>query len=74
MAKRPYVAIWIEDADRRPVRTIALLFQKSRYLSEVRAWHRGDRQRATLEGTEIMGWALSFFASLSRLRPTLAGW
>jgi len=24
MAKRPYVAIWIEDADRRPVRTIAL--------------------------------------------------
>ena len=26
MAKRPYVAIWIEDADRRPVRTIALLF------------------------------------------------
>ena len=24
MAKRPSVAIWIEDADRRPVRTIAL--------------------------------------------------
>jgi hypothetical protein len=37
MAKRPYVAIWIEDADRRPVRTIALLFKKSRHLSELRA-------------------------------------
>jgi hypothetical protein len=24
MAKRPYVAIWIEDADPRPARTIAL--------------------------------------------------
>jgi FAD:protein FMN transferase len=54
MAKRPYVAIWIEDADRRPVPTIALLFQNSRYLSELRVWYRGDRHRATLEGTEIV--------------------
>ena len=53
-ARRPYVAIWIEDKDRFPVRTLAVLFEKSRWLNELRAWYRDDRLRAMSEGNEIL--------------------
>ena len=53
-ARRPYVAIWIEDKDRFPVRTLAVLFEKTRWLNELRAWYRDDRLRAMSEGTEIL--------------------
>jgi thiamine biosynthesis lipoprotein ApbE len=53
-ARRPYVAIWIEDKDRYPVRTLAVLFDKMRYLNELRGWYRDDRLRAMSEGTEIL--------------------
>jgi FAD:protein FMN transferase len=55
MAKRPYVAVWIEDKDRFPVRTIALWFDgKARYLPELRAWTRADRLRSMAEGSPIV--------------------
>jgi thiamine biosynthesis lipoprotein ApbE len=55
MARRPYVAVWIEDKDRHPVRTIALWFNgKARYLPELRAWYRSDRLRAMAEGNQIV--------------------
>jgi hypothetical protein len=54
-ARRPYVAVWVEDADKHPVRTLALWYQRPRWLPELRAWYRGDRQRAATEGTEITG-------------------
>jgi FAD:protein FMN transferase len=55
MAKRPYLAVWIEDKDRFPVRTIALWYDgKSRYLPELRAWYRADRLRAMAEGSQIV--------------------
>jgi FAD:protein FMN transferase len=47
------VAVWIEDKDRFPVRTVALWFRKPRWLPEMRAWYRDDRTRARAEGTEI---------------------
>ena len=53
-ARRPYVAVWIEDKDRFPVRTLAVLFEKSRWLNELRAWYRDDRLRAMSEGNEIL--------------------
>ncbi len=53
-ARRPYVAVWIEDKDRYPVRTLAVLFDKVRWLNELRAWYRDDRMRALSEGTEIL--------------------
>lgn len=52
--RRPYLAIWIEDKDRFPVRTLALWFDKTRYLPELRAWYRGDRLRAMAEGSQIV--------------------
>ena len=55
MGRRPYVAVWIEDKDHFPVRTIALWYdRKSRYLPEIRAWYRGDRLRAMAEGSQIV--------------------
>lgn len=51
--RRPYVAVWVEDKDKFPVRTIALWFQKDRWLPDLRGWYRGDRLRLLAEGTEI---------------------
>jgi FAD:protein FMN transferase len=54
-ARQPYVAVWIEDKDRFPVRTLAVWLKKTRWLNELRAWYRDDRMRATSEGNEILG-------------------
>lgn len=53
-ARRPYVAVWIEDKDHFPVRTLAVWFEKARWLNELRAWYRDDRLRAMTEGSEIL--------------------
>jgi hypothetical protein len=42
-ARRPYLAIWLEDAARTPVRTIGLWYNKDRYLPEMRGWFRVAR-------------------------------
>ena len=52
-ARRPYVAVWIEDADKFPVRTIAFWVEKTRYIPEMKAWYKDDRLRAMAEGSEI---------------------
>jgi FAD:protein FMN transferase len=54
-ARRPYVAIWIEDKDKFPVRTLALWYQKPRWLPELKAWYRDDRMRSMAEGNDITG-------------------
>jgi len=55
MARRPYIAAWIEDADHFPVRTLAVWTDgKPRYLPELRAWYRADRLRSMAEGTQIL--------------------
>ncbi|HWC96922.1 MAG TPA: DUF2271 domain-containing protein [Candidatus Sulfopaludibacter sp.] len=54
-ARRPYVAVWIEDKDHFPVRTLGVWFDKTRWLNELRAWYRDDRLRAMSEGNEILG-------------------
>ncbi len=54
MAKRPFVAAWVEDADRFQVKTIALWYHEDRYLTEMKAWYRSDRVRAMAEGREIV--------------------
>jgi thiamine biosynthesis lipoprotein ApbE len=52
-ARRPFLAVWVEDKDRFPVRTVALWFDKTRWLNELRAWYRDDRLRAMSEGSDI---------------------
>jgi len=51
-AKRPYVAVWIEDKDHSPVRTLALWYKKERYLPDLRNWYRDDRMRAPAGGND----------------------
>jgi thiamine biosynthesis lipoprotein len=36
---RPYVAVWVVDKDKKPVRSIALWYKKPKYLDEMRAWY-----------------------------------
>jgi hypothetical protein len=52
-ARRPYLVAWVEDGDKFPVRTIALWYNKDRYLPELRAWYRSDRLRSMAEGTDL---------------------
>jgi hypothetical protein len=56
-AERPYLAIWIEDKDKVPVRTLTVLYREreAKFLAELRAWYRADRLRAMADGTEILG-------------------
>ncbi|MBI1760222.1 MAG: DUF2271 domain-containing protein [Acidobacteria bacterium] len=52
-ARRPYVAVWVEDKDHFPVRTIALWYQKPRWLPDLKSWSHGDRMRSMAEGTDL---------------------
>ena len=36
---RPYVAVWVVDADKKPLRQIALWYGKPRYLDEMSSWY-----------------------------------
>ena len=36
---RPFVAVWVVDADKKPVRQIALWYNKQRWLDEMRSWY-----------------------------------
>jgi FAD:protein FMN transferase len=38
-AKRPYAAVWIEDKNNDPVKTIALWYNKPRWISDLREWY-----------------------------------
>jgi thiamine biosynthesis lipoprotein len=51
---RPYVAVWIEDEQHAPVRTIALWFGKYKFLHELRAWSREESRRSVSEDTHVM--------------------
>jgi FAD:protein FMN transferase len=52
--RRPYVAVWIEDENRSPVRTIALWFAKFKFLRELYAWSRAENQRSASEDTHVL--------------------
>jgi thiamine biosynthesis lipoprotein len=53
-AKRPFVAVWIEDQQGFPVRTIALWYHGDRWLPDLRAWNRADQLRRSAEGGSIV--------------------
>ncbi|MEA3187728.1 MAG: FAD:protein transferase [Chthoniobacter sp.] len=54
-ARRPYVAVWVEDKDNFSVRTLALWFnaREVKYLKELRSWNQADQMRALAEGSDI---------------------
>jgi thiamine biosynthesis lipoprotein ApbE len=53
--RRPYVAVWVEDKDHFPVRTLALWYQKPKYLPELKAWSRANRMRAMSGNVDLTG-------------------
>ncbi|MCA9192777.1 MAG: DUF2271 domain-containing protein [Planctomycetales bacterium] len=56
--RKPYVAIWIEDQDGYPIRTISLWVQKSgpgpRWIPDLRQWYKSDRLRQLVESTDLV--------------------
>ena len=50
--RRPYVAVWVEDAEGAPVRAISLWSEKPRYLNELRRWYR-DYPSSRMNGGEL---------------------
>ncbi len=45
--KRPYVAIWVEDEEHAPVKTIALWHGSDRYIPELKSWYLKYRELYT---------------------------
>lgn len=39
-SRRPFVAIWVEDSKKKTVRTLALWFNKARWLPDLKEWFR----------------------------------
>ncbi len=51
--RRPFVAVWIEDGERMPVKTLALWYDKPRWLPDLKQWYRGERLRSLAEGNDL---------------------
>ncbi len=45
--RRPFVAVWVENADGEAVRTIGLWYNRERWLPELREWSRAQEKRPT---------------------------
>lgn len=52
-ARRPYVAVWIEDKDKFPVRTLALWYSKPKWLPDLKSWNRAEQLRALADGNDL---------------------
>ncbi len=53
-AKRPFAAIWIEDADKKTVKTIALWYNKGRWLPDLRDWYRKNGSSIAADPTTFV--------------------
>lgn len=55
---RPYVAVWIEDKDAFPVRTLLLWLlappKGERWISDLRRWSRGDQMRRLVDAQDLV--------------------
>lgn len=51
--RRPFVAIWVEDKDKNPVRTITVWYNKPRWLKDLRAWYNANYTKFNPESGTI---------------------
>ncbi|QPH39834.1 DUF2271 domain-containing protein [Pedobacter endophyticus] len=51
--RRPFVAVWVEDAQKTPVRNLAIWYNKPRWLPDLKSWSRsnGDEFKKGAEGS-----------------------
>ncbi len=56
--KRPYVAVWVEDREGYPVKTLILWVQSTgkgpRWIPDLKRWYRSDRVRKESEETDLV--------------------
>jgi thiamine biosynthesis lipoprotein len=56
--RRPYLAVWVEDKDGIPVRTLTLWVQADgrgpRWIPELRRWYREDQVRRLVDDTNLV--------------------
>jgi thiamine biosynthesis lipoprotein len=52
--RRPYVAVWVEDSDGFPVRTLILWVGGSRWVPDLRRWYKTDRERKLVDDTDLV--------------------
>ncbi|MCA9174161.1 MAG: DUF2271 domain-containing protein [Planctomycetales bacterium] len=56
--RRPYVAVWIEDKDGFPVKTLSLFLMKNnpgpRWHRDLRRWYRGEQLRRAVEELDVI--------------------
>ena len=50
--RRPYVAIWAEDKDGFPVRTLTL-WGRGRWVADLKRWHLGEQARKAVDTTDL---------------------
>lgn len=48
--KRPYVAVWVEDENHAPVRTITVWHGSDRYMDELKSWYLKYHELYTTDG------------------------
>ncbi len=56
--RRPYVALWVEDKDEFPVKTLALWLQTNgkglRWLPDLKRWSKMDKLRMVVDETDLV--------------------
>jgi thiamine biosynthesis lipoprotein ApbE len=57
--RRPYVAVWVEDADGFPVKTLSLFLMADnpgpRWHRDLRRWYSSDQVRQLVDDTKLIG-------------------
>lgn len=52
-SRRPFVAIWVEDSKQQVVRTVALWFNKPRWLPDLKEWFHKNKDRYINGSTDV---------------------
>lgn len=53
-ARRPYVVVYIDDAEANPVRTVSLWAQDASWVRSLRRWYRQERARQAEQGVGLL--------------------
>lgn len=52
-SRRPFVAVWVEDKDKKSVRTLSVWYNKPRWLRDLRAWTKANAGKFSVEAGNI---------------------